>query len=67
MSSRAVATKPLTQWRTVGGSWGALYGFRLPMLLFLAAPIAIVVIVSFSDAAFVYVTNEEGEAFVVYL
>jgi ABC-type spermidine/putrescine transport system permease subunit II len=54
MSSRTVATKPLTQWLTVGGSWGALYGFCLPMLLFLAAPIAIVLIVSFSDAALVY-------------
>jgi ABC-type spermidine/putrescine transport system permease subunit II len=54
MSSRAAATKPLTQWLTAWGGWGVLYGFCLLMLLFLAAPIAIVIIVSFSDAAFVY-------------
>jgi putative spermidine/putrescine transport system permease protein len=54
MSSRKEATKPLTQWLTAWGSWGALYGFCLLMLLFLAAPIAIVITVSFSDASFVY-------------
>jgi putative spermidine/putrescine transport system permease protein len=36
------------------GSWGVLYGFCGLMLLFMAAPIAIVLLVSFSDAAFVY-------------
>src|SRR5690606_32934332 len=36
------------------GSWGILYGFCGLMLLFLAAPVAIVLIVSFSDADFVY-------------
>jgi putative spermidine/putrescine transport system permease protein len=46
--------KLLTQWLTAWASWGALYGFCLLMLLFLAAPIVIVIIVSFSDAAFVY-------------
>jgi putative spermidine/putrescine transport system permease protein len=34
--------------------WGGLYGFCLLMLVFLAAPIVIVLIVSFSDAEFVY-------------
>jgi putative spermidine/putrescine transport system permease protein len=47
-------TKALTPWVTIWGGWGVLYGFCLLMLLFLAAPIAIVIIVSFSDAAFVY-------------
>jgi putative spermidine/putrescine transport system permease protein len=47
-------TKSATQWLTAWGSWGMLYGFCGLMLLFLAAPIAIVIIVSFSDASFVY-------------
>ena len=34
--------------------WGLLYGFCGLMLLFLAAPIVIVLLVSFSDAEFVY-------------
>ena len=54
MHFRTAATKPLTQWLIAWGSWGALYGFCLLMLLFLAAPIAIVIIVSFSDADLVY-------------
>ncbi|RMF85466.1 MAG: ABC transporter permease [Nitrospinota bacterium] len=36
------------------GLWSLLYGFCFLMLLFLAAPIVIVLIVSFSDAEFVY-------------
>jgi putative spermidine/putrescine transport system permease protein len=46
----SLLTKPLKGW----GGWALLYGFCLLMLLFLAAPIAIVIIVSFSDASFVY-------------
>ncbi len=34
--------------------WGLLYGFCGLMLLFLVAPIVIVLLVSFSDAEFVY-------------
>lgn len=44
------ATRRLTAW----GSWGVLYAFCGLMLLFLVAPIAIIIAVSFSDAAFVY-------------
>jgi putative spermidine/putrescine transport system permease protein len=54
ISRRPYASKTLTQWLAVWGSWGLLYSFCLLMLIFLAAPIAIVIIVSFSDASFVY-------------
>jgi putative spermidine/putrescine transport system permease protein len=54
ISRRPYASKALTQWLAVWGSWGLLYSFCLLMLIFLAAPIAIVIIVSFSDASFVY-------------
>jgi putative spermidine/putrescine transport system permease protein len=54
MSRRDVLSKFVLQRFTAWGGWGVLYGFCLLMLLFLAAPIAIVMIVSFSDAAFVY-------------
>jgi putative spermidine/putrescine transport system permease protein len=45
-----VVVSQLADW----GSWGMLYVFCGLMLLFMAAPIAIVLVVSFSDAAFVY-------------
>lgn len=45
---RASSTRP-TSWAT----WGVLYQFCFLMLLFVAAPIVIVIIVSFSDSAFV--------------
>jgi putative spermidine/putrescine transport system permease protein len=35
-------------------TWSALYGFCLLMLLFMAAPVVIVLLVSFSSAEFVY-------------
>ena len=39
---------------TAWTSWSALYGFCLLILLFLAAPVVIVLLVSFSSAEFVY-------------
>lgn len=41
---------PLRTW----ASWSVLYGFCLAMLIFLMAPIIIVLLVSLSDAEFVY-------------
>lgn len=54
MSWNVSMTKAAKVRLAVRGSWVILYGFWGLMVLFLAAPLAIVLIVSFSDADFVY-------------